>query len=54
MTALGKRDGGVRGIATRTVFCRLVAKTLAKQSMKDVEHALSTQEWIAWSTRSGW
>ena len=31
MTALRKKDGGVRGIATGTSFRRLVAKTLARQ-----------------------
>ena len=31
MTALRKKDGGVRGIATGSSFRRLVAKTLAKQ-----------------------
>ena len=37
MTALEKRGCGVRGIATGTVFRRLVSKTLARQS------ALSTR-----------
>ena len=37
MTALEKRDGGVRGIATGSVFRRLVAKTLARQFGKEVE-----------------
>ena len=31
MTALRKKDGGVRGIATGSSFRRLVAKTLAQQ-----------------------
>ena len=31
MTALQKRGGGVRGIATGTSFRRVVAKTLARQ-----------------------
>ena len=31
MTALQKREGGVRGIATGTLFRRLVARTLARQ-----------------------
>ena len=31
MTALSEPDGGIRGIATGTVFRRLVAKTLARQ-----------------------
>ena len=34
MTALSKKDGGVRGIATGTSFCRLVAKSLARQFAK--------------------
>ena len=34
MTALQKKDGGVRGIATGTSFRRLVAKTLARQSVQ--------------------
>ena len=37
MTALLKRDGGVRGIATGTSFRRLVAKSLARQFSKEVE-----------------
>ena len=37
MTAVSKTDGGVRGIATGTSFRRLVARTLARQFMKDVE-----------------
>ena len=52
MTGLRKKDGGVRGIATGTVFRRLVAKTLAKQFMKEVEHACSPFQ-FALSTRAG-
>ena len=52
MTGLRKKDGGVRGIATGTVFRRLVAKTLAKQFMKDVEQACSPFQ-FALSTRAG-
>ena len=37
MTALQKKDGGARGIATGTSFRRLVAKTLARQFGKQVE-----------------
>ena len=39
MTALQKKDGGVRGIATGSSFRRLVAKTLARQFGKAVEVA---------------
>ena len=38
MTALQKPEGGIRGIAVSTSFHRLVAKTMAKQFMTDVEH----------------
>ena len=37
MTALQKRDGGVRGITTGTTFRRLVAKVLARQFGLEVE-----------------
>ena len=37
VTALQKKDGGVRGIATGTSFCRLVARTVARQFGKEVE-----------------
>ena len=37
MTALQKKDGRVRGIATGTSFRRLVAKTLARQFSAAVE-----------------
>ena len=52
MTGLRKKDGGVRGIATGTVFRRLVAKTLAKQFMKEVEQTCSPFQ-FALSTRAG-
>ena len=52
MTALNKRDGGVRGIATGTVFRRLVAKTLARQFSKEVEDACAPFQ-FALSTRAG-
>ena len=52
MTGLRKKDGGVRGIATGTVFRRVVAKTLAKQFMKEVEHACAPFQ-FALSTRAG-
>ena len=48
---LEKRGGGVRGIATGTVFRRLVAKTLARQFGKEVEAACSFL--FALSTRAG-
>ena len=49
MTALKKKDGGVRGIA---VFRRLVAKTLARQFGKDVEEACSPFQ--LWVIQSEW
>ena len=52
MTALEKRGGGVRGIATGTVFRRLVAKTFARQFGKEVEAACSPFQ-FALSTRAG-
>ena len=52
MTALLKRDGGVRGIATRTSFLRLVAKSLARQFSKEVEGACAPFQ-FALSTRAG-
>ena len=51
-TALQKKDGGVRGIATGTSFRRLVAKTLAKQFGKTVEAACAPFQ-FALSTRAG-
>ena len=56
-TGSRKRDGGARGIATGTVFRRLVTRTLAKRLMQDVElfnsHCPLGQVWIARGTRSG-
>ena len=40
ITALQKKDRGVRGIATGTSFRRLVAKSLARQFSKEVERVL--------------
>ena len=52
MTALQKKDGGVRGIATVSSFRRLVAKTLARQFGKAVEATCSPFQ-FALSTRAG-
>ena len=52
MTALQKNDGGVRGIATGTVFRRLVAKVLARQFSDEVEAACAPLQ-FALSTRAG-
>ena len=52
MTALRKRDGSVRGIATGTSFRRLVAKTLARQFAHEVEAACAPFQ-FALSTRAG-
>ena len=52
MTALQKKDGGVRGIATGTAFRRLVAKTLARQFGPAVEATCSPFQ-FALSTRAG-
>ena len=52
LTALQKKDGGVRGIATGTTFRRLVAKSVAKQFSKDVEAACAPFQ-FALSTRAG-
>ena len=52
MTALQKNDGGVRGIATGTVFRRLVAKVLARQFSDEVEVACAPLQ-FALSTRAG-
>ena len=52
MTASQKSDGGIRGIATGTVFRRLVAKTLARQFGTVVEGACSPFQ-FALSTRAG-
>ena len=42
MTAISKRDGGVRGIATGTAFRRLVSRTLARQFGAEVEKACAS------------
>ena len=52
MTALQKKDGGVRGIATGTSFRRLVAKSLARQFSDEVESACSPFQ-FALSARAG-
>ena len=52
MTALEKRDGGVRGIATGTSFRRLVANLLARQFSEQVEQACAPFQ-FALSTRAG-
>ena len=52
MTALEKRDGGVRGIATGTSFRRLVAKVLARQFSEQVEQACAPFQFPL-STRAG-
>ena len=52
MTALQKKDGGVRGIATGTSFRRLVSKTLARQFMTAVEETCDPFQ-FALSTRAG-
>ena len=52
MTALQKKDGGARGIATGTNFRRLIAKTLARQFGKTVESVCSPFQ-FALSTRAG-
>ena len=48
---LGTLGHGVRGIATGTVFRRLVAKVLARQFSDEVEAACALQ--FALSTRAG-
>ena len=52
MTALGKPDGDVRGIATGTVSRRLVAKCLSRQFISDVEKVCAPYQ-FAMSTRAG-
>ena len=52
MTALQKKDGGVRGIATGTSFRRLVAKTLARQFGAAVEATCAPFQ-FALSPRAG-
>ena len=51
MAALQKADRGIRGIATSTSFRRLLAKTLAKQFVVDVEQACAPFQ-FALSTRA--
>ena len=41
LTALSKRGGGIRGIATGCSFRRLVARTVAKQFAEDFEQECS-------------
>ena len=52
LTALSKRDGGVRGIATGCSFRRLVARAPAKQPAEDFEQECSPFQY-ALSTRAG-
>ena len=52
MTAISKRDGGVRGMATGTAFRRLVAKNLVRQLGAEVEKACAPFQ-FALSTRAG-
>ena len=52
LTAIAKKDGGVRGIATGTTLRRVVERTLAKQYMKDFEDECSPFQY-ALSTRAG-
>ena len=52
MTALRKSDGGVRGIAIGTSFRRLVARTLSRQFMRDVEKTCAPFQ-FALSMRAG-
>ena len=52
MTALSKKDGSVRGIATGHAFRRLLARTLARQFMPQVEAACSPYQ-FALSIRAG-
>ena len=52
LTAQQKLDGGVLGIATGTTLRRLVARTLARQFMGEVESACAPFQ-FALSTRAG-
>ena len=52
MTAVRKPDGGVRGIATGTVFRRHVAKCLSRQYISEVEKVCAPYQ-FAMSTRAG-
>ena len=52
ITALRKKDGGVRGITVRDVLRRLIARTIAKQVSSAVESATSPFQ-FALSTKAG-
>ena len=52
MTALGKPDGGVRGIVVGDVLRRLVARTIAKQVIKKIEAATAPFQYAP-STKAG-
>ena len=52
MTAISKRDGGVRGVASGTDFRRLVSRTLARHFGAEVEKACAPFQ-FALSTRAG-
>ena len=52
MTALRKRDGGVRGIVTGDTLRRLVARSLAQTYAQDFEHACAPFQY-ALQTRAG-
>ena len=52
VTALSKKDGGIRGIATGSSFRRLVGKTLARQFGAVVEQVCAPFQ-FALSTRAG-
>ena len=52
ITAIRKSDGGVRDIATGTVFRRLVAKCLSRQYIAEVEKVCAPFQ-FAMSTRAG-
>ena len=52
LTALQKRDGGVRGIVAGDIVRRLVARTMSQQLMESVQAATAPFQY-AMSTRSG-
>ena len=52
ITAMSKPDGGVRGIVVGDILRRLVARTISKQNMKEVEEATASHQY-ALSTRVG-
>jgi len=52
MTALSKRDGGVRGIVTGDTLRRLTARTLAQCYAREIEDACTPYQ-FALSTRAG-